>query len=92
VFDQTKITAYFANKQRHVRRLTKSAFFLGVAVGTITEIEPQPQRSKVTFPLRRPLQGARRRQAVILSPSLVTSRAIQLTPAYTSGPSWPVGR
>lgn len=26
-------------------------------------------------------------KAVILSPSLVTSRAIQLTPAYTSGPA-----
>jgi phospholipid/cholesterol/gamma-HCH transport system substrate-binding protein len=58
---------------------------LGVKVGTITAIEPQPNAAKVSFSVdaRYAIPGDVR--AVILSPKLITSRAIQLTPAYTGG-------
>ena len=59
---------------------------LGVPVGRIDKIEPEPERVKISF-----WYDARHKvpadvNAAILSPMLVTSRAIQLTPAYSSGP------
>ncbi|KRD19607.1 mammalian cell entry protein [Mycobacterium sp. Root265] len=59
---------------------------LGVPVGQIDKIEPEPERVKISF-----WYDARHKvpadvNAAILSPMLVTSRAIQLTPAYSEGP------
>lgn len=84
---------------KDVEKATYSAYFaeanglfvgdeiriLGVAVGVVDKIEPQPASSKVTFSVdkRYPLPADAR--AAILSPSLVTSRAIQLVPAYSGG-------
>ncbi|OBB07505.1 mammalian cell entry protein, partial [Mycolicibacterium conceptionense] len=59
---------------------------LGVPVGRVATIEPQPQRVKVTFWIDRKYSVPADAKAVILSPQLVTGRAIQLTPAYTGGP------
>ncbi|GAT17026.1 MCE-family protein Mce3D [Mycolicibacterium thermoresistibile] len=59
---------------------------LGVRVGQISAIEPQPDRVKVTFWVDERYPVPAEVNAVILSPQLVTGRAIQLTPAYTSGP------
>ncbi|ABM11214.1 MCE family protein [Mycolicibacterium vanbaalenii] len=59
---------------------------LGVPVGRVLEIEPQPDRAKVTFGYDRAIQIPADAKAAILSPQLVTGRAIQLTPAYTGGP------
>lgn len=59
---------------------------LGVAVGVIDKIEPQPTSSKVTFSVDKQYAVPADARAAILSPSLVTSRAIQLVPAYSSGP------
>jgi phospholipid/cholesterol/gamma-HCH transport system substrate-binding protein len=59
---------------------------LGVAVGTVEAIEPQPTAAKVTFSVDRQYPVPADVQAAILSPSLVSARAIQLVPAYTSGP------
>lgn len=59
---------------------------LGVPVGKIEKIEPQPDRVKITFWLDDKYKVPANAKAVILSPSLVTSRTIQLTPAYTGGP------
>ncbi len=59
---------------------------LGVPVGKIAEIEPQAQRVKITFWYESQYRVPADVNAVILSPSLVTARAIQLTPAYTGGP------
>jgi phospholipid/cholesterol/gamma-HCH transport system substrate-binding protein len=59
---------------------------LGVAVGVVDKIEPQPTRSKVTFSVDKEYAIPADARAAILSPSLVTSRAIQLVPAYSSGP------
>jgi phospholipid/cholesterol/gamma-HCH transport system substrate-binding protein len=59
---------------------------LGVPVGKIDSIEPQPQRVKINFWYNAKYKVPADAKAAILSPSLVTSRAIQLTPAYTGGP------
>src|SRR2546425_9651451 len=59
---------------------------LGVAVGEIEKIEPQPDRVKITFWYDDQYKVPADAKAVILSPSLVTARSIQLTPAYTGGP------
>ncbi|WP_458316139.1 MCE family protein [Mycolicibacterium brisbanense] len=84
----------------HARKNTYVAYFpntnglytgdevriLGVAVGTVDAIEPQPSAAKVTFSVDRQYPVPADVQAAILSPSLVSARAIQLVPAYTSGP------
>lgn len=62
---------------------------LGVAVGEIEKIEPEPDRVKVTFWYENQYQVPADAKAVIMSPTLVTARAIQLTPAYTGGPVLP---
>jgi phospholipid/cholesterol/gamma-HCH transport system substrate-binding protein len=59
---------------------------LGVAVGTVEEIDPQPNATKVTFSVDRQYPVPADVQAAILSPSLVSARAIQLVPAYSAGP------
>jgi phospholipid/cholesterol/gamma-HCH transport system substrate-binding protein len=59
---------------------------LGVAVGVVDKIEPQPTSSKVTFSVDKQYAVPADARAAILSPSLVTSRAIQLVPAYSAGP------
>jgi phospholipid/cholesterol/gamma-HCH transport system substrate-binding protein len=57
----------------------------GVSVGKVDKIEPQPLRSKITFWFDRKYKVPAQAQAAILSPQLVTGRAIQLTPPYTGG-------
>jgi phospholipid/cholesterol/gamma-HCH transport system substrate-binding protein len=59
---------------------------LGVAVGTVEKIEPQPDAAKVTFTVDSQYPVPADARAAILSPSLVTARAIQLVPAYSGGP------
>jgi phospholipid/cholesterol/gamma-HCH transport system substrate-binding protein len=59
----------------------------GVPVGKVDKIEPQPQRAKVTFWFDSKHQVPAEAKAAILSPQLVTGRAIQLTPPYTGGPT-----
>jgi phospholipid/cholesterol/gamma-HCH transport system substrate-binding protein len=60
---------------------------LGVPVGKVDKIEPQPERVKISFWIDRKYKVPADVNAVILSPQLVTGRAIQLTPAYTTGPT-----
>jgi phospholipid/cholesterol/gamma-HCH transport system substrate-binding protein len=64
---------------------------LGVAVGVVDKIEPQPTSSKVTFSVDKEYAVPADARAAILSPSLVTSRAIQLVPAYSGGPKLRAG-
>ena len=59
---------------------------LGVAVGAVEKIEPQPTGAKVTFSVDSQYSLPADVKAAILSPSLVSARAIQLVPAYSSGP------
>ncbi|CDO89571.1 virulence factor Mce [Mycobacterium triplex] len=88
------------NLWKDVERNTYSAYFteanglfvgdeiriLGVAVGVVDKIEPQPTSSKVTFSVDKQYPIPADARAAILSPSLVTARAIQLVPAYSGGP------
>ena len=60
---------------------------LGVPVGQVEKVEPQPDGVKVTFWFDHKYKVPADVKAAILSPMLVTGRAIQLTPAYTSGPT-----
>jgi len=62
---------------------------LGVRVGRLDTIEPQPSRAKISFWVDDKYRIPADAKAVILSPQLITSRAIQLTPAYVRGPTLP---
>ncbi len=77
-------TAYFANTNGLYTG--DEVRILGVAVGTVERIEPQPDAAKVTFTVDRQYPVPADVQAAILSPSLVSARALQLVPAYESGP------
>jgi len=59
----------------------------GVPVGKVLKIEPEPLRSKISFWFDRKYKVPADATAAILSPQLVTGRAIQLTPPYTTGPT-----
>ncbi len=81
---KTRVTAYFNSSiglypGDQIR-------ILGVPVGEIDAIEPQPERAKITFSIDQRYAVPANVKAVVLSPSLVTARAIQLTPVYTAGP------
>lgn len=77
-------TAYFANTNGLYTG--DEVRILGVAVGTVESIEPQPDAAKVTFTVDKQYPVPADVQAAILSPSLVSARALQLVPAYQSGP------
>lgn len=78
-----KVTAYFDNSNGIFPG--DDVVMLGVRIGSVETIEPQPERSKITFWFDRRHKVPAEANAVILSPQLITSRAIQLTPAYTGG-------
>jgi phospholipid/cholesterol/gamma-HCH transport system substrate-binding protein len=82
--NRTNVTAYFDNSNGVF--VGDEVRILGVPVGKIDTIEPQPERVKITFWVNDKYKVPADAKAVILSPSLVTARAIQLTPAYTGGP------
>src|ERR1700731_4315373 len=82
---RTRVVAYFDNSGGLFRG--DDVRILGVPVGKVDKIEPQPQRVKISFWIDRKYKVPADVNAVILSPQLVTGRAIQLTPAYTTGPT-----
>ncbi|MGB6161087.1 MAG: MCE family protein [Pseudonocardiaceae bacterium] len=71
---------------------------LGVPVGRITTVAPQGRLVKVVMTIDDSVTVPANASAVVVSPSLITGRSIQLTPAYTKGPTMadgaviPVGR
>ncbi|OBF21147.1 MCE family protein [Mycobacterium sp. ACS4331] len=81
---RTQLVAYFDNSNGLF--IGDEVRILGVPVGAIETIEPQPERAKVTFWVDAKHKVPADAKAVIVSPQLVTARAIQLTPAYSSGP------
>lgn len=80
---RTNIVAYFDNSNGLFTG--DEVRILGVPVGAVETIEPQPERVKVTLWVDGKYKVPAEAKAVIVSPQLVTARAIQLTPAYTSG-------
>ncbi|ACC42461.1 MCE-family protein Mce3D_1 [Mycobacterium marinum M] len=85
VVNRTNVVAYFENSNGVFTG--DEVRILGVPVGKITSIEPQPESVKVSFWYDSKYKVPADAKAAILSPTLVTSRAIQLTPAYTGGPA-----
>jgi phospholipid/cholesterol/gamma-HCH transport system substrate-binding protein len=83
--NRKNVVAYFANSNGIF--VGDDVRILGVAVGRIAKIEPEPQRVKISFWYDGKLKVPADAKAAILSPALVTSRAIQLTPVYSSGPT-----
>jgi phospholipid/cholesterol/gamma-HCH transport system substrate-binding protein len=82
--DRTHITAYFDNSNGLFRG--DEVRILGVPIGAIDAIDPEPNRVKISFWVDDTVKVPAEVRAAILSPQLVTARAIQLTPAYTGGP------
>ncbi|MEB3980775.1 virulence factor Mce family protein [Mycobacterium sp. 663a-19] len=82
---RTTVVAYFENSTGVFPG--DDVLIRGVRVGRIEKIEPQPQRAKITFWFNRKYKVPANAMAAILSPQLVTGRAIQLTPPYTGGPA-----
>ncbi|MGD1257939.1 MCE family protein [Mycobacterium seoulense] len=81
---RTHVTGYFADSTGLYNG--DDVVILGVRVGKVEKIEPQPDRVKITFWYDDKYKVPADAKAVILSPSLVTPRSIQLTPAYAGGP------
>ena len=77
------VTAYFDNSNGIFAG--DDIWIRGVKVGKIDTIEPQPKRAKINFWFDGQYKVPADANAVILSPTLVTARTIQLTPAYTGG-------
>jgi phospholipid/cholesterol/gamma-HCH transport system substrate-binding protein len=82
--NRTNVVAYFENSNGIY--VGDDVRILGVNVGRITSIEPQPERVKISFWYDSKYKVPADAKAAILSPTLVTARAIQLTPVYTAGP------
>ncbi len=81
---RTHVTGYFANSNGLF--VGDEVRILGVPVGKIDKIEPQVERVKIEFWIDDKYQVPANANAVVLAPSLVTARAIQLTPVYAGGP------
>ena len=85
--NRIRLTAYFANSNGIF--VGDDVRVLGVPVGEIARIDPEPQRVKISFWVDDTVKIPADANAVVISPSLVSARAIQLTPAYTSGAVMP---
>ncbi len=82
--DRVHFTAYFDNSNGMFPG--DEVMIVGVPVGKIDTITPEPKRVKVTFWVDRQYKVPSEAKAVVMSPQLITARAIQLTPVYTGGP------
>ncbi|WP_020668447.1 MCE family protein [Amycolatopsis nigrescens] len=63
-----------------------SARMLGVEMGTVTKVQPLGDRVKVELEYDRAVDVPADAQAIIVAPSLVSDRYVQLAPAYKGGP------
>lgn len=79
------VTGYFANSNGLY--VGDEVRVLGIPVGKIDRIEAEPSRAKITFWIDDRYKIPADAAAAIISPSLVSVRAIQLTPAYAGGPT-----
>jgi phospholipid/cholesterol/gamma-HCH transport system substrate-binding protein len=82
---RTHLVAYFDNSNGLFKG--DEVRVLGVPVGEIESIEPQPDRAKISFWVDDSVKVPADARAAILSPQLITARAIQLTPVYAGGPA-----
>lgn len=59
---------------------------LGVQVGTVNSVTPDGSRIRVRFTIDHGIPVPASAGAVVVAPSVVADRYVQLTPAYTGGP------
>lgn len=64
---------------------------LGVRVGTVDTVRPEGPQVRVTMTLDRDVAVPAAAAAVVVAPSIVADRFIQLTPAFTGGPQIAAG-
>lgn len=83
--DRVHVVAYFENSNGIF--VGDDVRIRGVNVGEIEEIEAQPTRVKISFWFDKQYQVPADTKVVILSPTLITARSIQLTPPYRGGPT-----
>ncbi|MFB7940055.1 MCE family protein [Streptomyces sp. NPDC056049] len=80
-----RVTAYF---DRAVGIYAGSDLrVLGVRVGEVETVEPQGTRVRVDLRLDEGVLVPADARAVVVAPSIVADRYVQLAPAYTSGPA-----
>lgn len=78
------VTAYFTDATGIFAG--DNVLFLGVKIGSIDSIKPDGDRMRIDFRIDSKYKVPADAKAVILSPTLVSARSIQLTPAYNGGP------
>ncbi|WP_037353710.1 MCE family protein [Amycolatopsis orientalis] len=81
----TKISAYFGKTVGLYAG--SSVRVLGVAVGEVTAVTPAGQAVRVDMKVNDDVPIPKDVGAVVVAPSLVSDRYVQLTPAYDSGPT-----
>jgi phospholipid/cholesterol/gamma-HCH transport system substrate-binding protein len=64
---------------------------LGVRIGEITKITPQGTKVRLEMTYDASYKVPADAQAILLAPSIVSDRYVQLTPVYRSGPTLPDG-
>jgi phospholipid/cholesterol/gamma-HCH transport system substrate-binding protein len=80
----TRITAYFG--QAVGVYAGSDLRVLGVRVGSVDSVRPQGRQVRVTMSLDHGVDVPAGAVAVVIAPSVVADRYIQLSPAYTGGP------
>ncbi|HEX3492605.1 MAG TPA: MCE family protein [Streptosporangiaceae bacterium] len=78
-----QITAYFS--QTIGVYAGSDVRILGVQVGTVNSVQPAGGQVKVTMTIDHGISVPAGARAVVVSPSVVADRYVQLTPAYTGG-------
>jgi virulence factor Mce-like protein len=79
-----RVTAYFAEAVGVYPGSTVRV--LGVPVGTVNSVQPDGAQVQVIMTLNSGVAVPARADAVVVAPSVVSDRYVQLTPAYTGGP------
>lgn len=79
-----RITAYF--DQAVGVRAGSDLRILGVKVGRIDSVRPEGRQVRVTMSLDHDVEVPADAKAVVIAPSIVADRYVQLFPAYTGGP------
>ncbi|WP_327143454.1 MCE family protein [Nocardia sp. NBC_01327] len=81
---KTQITAYFPSTSGLY--VGDQVRVLGVHVGRIDSVDPGKDKVTVKMTIDRGIDLPADAKAVIVSPSLVSARFVQIAPAYTGGP------
>lgn len=87
--NRTHVTAYFGKAVGLYPGSTVRV--LGVEVGTVDAVEPQGDVVRADMSVDTDVHLPSSARAVVVSPSLVADRYVQLTPAYTEGPEMASG-